>query len=178
MAEPERYVHLLTRIGQGKSASWYAPAELADEAPQSGSYVVPVDASGNFYSSYACDVVEYHGAGQQGAPIRCALVFQGNRTFSLRVNTTTLTFRERPTSGRPRALPYRGRLTHPDFAHHLVEIEPKEKDALEKFLAQEKLMVIGCTAFAHYGGLNRTGHGLQPVSNSSNKPLPARPSDE
>ncbi len=178
MAEPIPYVHLLTRIGRGKSAGWYAPAELPEEAPQSGSYVVPVDPSGNFYPSYACDLIADRGAGQQG-PLLCgALVFQGNGVFSLRGNTITLAFRERPTARPPRSLPYRGRLTHPDFAHHFVEIEPKDKDALDELLAQENRIVVGCAPFAHYGGLDGTMHGLQPVAHSFSQPLPARPSDE
>lgn len=156
------FVHSLVRSLIPAKKGWCAPVELGEAAPHYLSFVVPVDAAGQFFEAYSCEMVSTPNKGASKAFLQKRktiatheLLRKGKDAFSLRVNEKDFWFFVKPTVKSERRLPYVGRLKHADFQYLFTEIEPEDLAALDDLCTKDHVFVVGCDPFTHYLGIKK-----------------------
>jgi hypothetical protein len=144
------FVHGLVRALESGMKGWVAPADLGEAAPHYISFVLPLEENGDFFHSYACEVVNTHDGVKEIQTHE--LVKHGPDSFVLRVGKLEVWFAVRPVSKDER-LPYVGKLKHEDFDRLLTEVELEEPIKLDRLFETEGTFVIGCEPFAHNQGI-------------------------
>jgi len=145
------FVHSLVKRKIDDKTGWCAPAELGESTDQYLSFVIPVAEGNHLFDEYTCEAVRI-GKPDTRTVVTCVMTKEGKDTFLLNVNTTQLWFVVRSGRKQVPALPYIGKLKHPDFAYALTEIEPEDPSALDKLCEDEDTFLIGCDPLIHYSG--------------------------
>jgi hypothetical protein len=148
----EHYLHSLCRTNRGDGMGWYAPIELSDAQGALG-YAIPVDQTGSIFTEYVVEVGTHH---QTKRPTwkKYRLIQVTKRDFVLELNADTVRFSERPVYPAYRALPYRGKLTHPDFSYGFIELQPTDPGQIDTLFEEKQLFIIGCNPFSQYKGID------------------------
>jgi len=145
------FVHSLVKTEVRGKTGWCAPAELGEAAPHYISFVIPVDAQGDFLPRYTCETITSEGKGKK--KVSHELVREGKDSLVLRLGKLEFWFTASPVRKEERRLPYVGKLRHEDFGHLFTEIEPEKPESLDRLYEEEDTFVIGCDAFTHYSGI-------------------------
>lgn len=153
------FVHSLVKVVARGKAGWRAPIELGEATPHYISFVIPLDASGQFLPRYTCETITTTKKTKRITSHE--LVKAGEDAFVLRRGTHEFWFTTTPGAKEERRLPYVGDLEHPDFQLLFTEIEPEEPNKLDELYNEEATFVIGCDAFTHYAGMQQLTRNLR-----------------
>lgn len=144
------FIHTLALVGSGRGRGWLAPVEMDDDAPQTAEFAAPVDANRAFFPEYLVEVLRTSSGGQSKVWEEYVLRRDGDPSvFTMRIGSEEIRFRQVIRG----SFPYRGRLTHPDLTHKLAVLDPCDLGQLDRLFLEDRLVIMGCDPFAHYGGL-------------------------
>jgi hypothetical protein len=146
-------VHFLTLAVVKGLQGWIAPVEALNESHQTGTYAIPIQASGTFFNHYCLGFVKYLGQGRLLAN-SSIMELQNSGFFKVQIGGATVRFQIRLSDGNPIIYEYVGGLLHPDFQLPLAEIEPESEQQLDDLYSQERIVVVGCDPASCYGGMN------------------------
>jgi hypothetical protein len=156
--------------GSGKRRYWLAPAEMGTDEPQTSRFALPVDQDKKPFPTYQVEILRYGSNGRRETR-EIATLKRDRRSgvFSLQVDSTKVRFCALSDPPALPCFPYKGKLVHPDFDHRLTALEPCDLAQLDRLLLEDRLLILGCDPFAHYGGLN----GPSPDGKRGDRPAPA-----
>jgi hypothetical protein len=149
------YVHFLLRTTQNRKPIWVAPVEISWNGGLGGSFAVPVDDRRQLFDHYRIDIATI----SKGEPIdisRHTLEREPDHKLKLVVENQVIFFRIRSIPGRRQAIPYGGKLSHPDFSLRLIEIETEGEDDIDLLYEKHRMALVGCLPFSHYSGIQET----------------------
>jgi hypothetical protein len=152
---PLRFLHTLVLTGSGKRRYWLAPAEMGSGELQISSFALPVDEDRKPFPSYQVEILRYGSDGRR--EVRETATLERDRRlgdFSLQLDGHMIQFGPLSNSPVLSCFPYKGKLVHPDFGYLLAALEPHDPEQLDKLFLDDRLLILGCDPFAHYGGLN------------------------
>ena len=164
MSSPLPFVHTLVRIGSGKRRYWLAPAEMRSDEPQTSRYALPVDKDKKPFPAYQVEVLRFGSNGRREIRETVTLKKDSHSgDFSMQIGSNEGRLGPRRDRSASSCFPYKGKLVHPDFDHLLAALEPCDLGQIDRLFLEERLLILGCDPFAHYGGLNGQspggGHG-------------------
>jgi hypothetical protein len=172
LTQPLPFIHTLVLVGPGKRRYWFAPAEMGTDEPQAARLALPVDQDQKPFPTYQVEILRYGSNGRQET--REVVTLKRDRRpggLSLEIDSHKVRFRAPDDPPAVPSFPYKGKLIHPDFEYRLATLEPCDPGQLDRLFLENRLLILGCDPFAHYGGLN----GPPPARKRGDRPDTALP---